>query len=127
MPAAANIVINDGESTPVAHTFTPSKISDLVAVMYGPGNTLATRERITLTKRESTATVAGKLSIKLELPVEQTVDGQVILGYQQTAFMEFVVAPKSTKQNRKNTRVLSSNLLNNLLIAQVIDDGDFLF
>lgn len=127
MPQAANIVINDGESTPVAHTFVPSKISDLVAVLYGPGTTLATRERLTITKREATATVAGKLNIKIELPVEQTVDGQVVLGYQQMSSQDFVLAPKSTKQNRKNLRLLSANVLLNSIVASMIDDQDFMY
>lgn len=127
MPQAANIVINDGETTPVAHTFVPSKVGDHVASFFGPGTTLATRERITFTKREATATVAGKLNIKIELPVEQTVDGQVILGYQQMSSHDFILAPKSTKQNRKNVRVLASNVLMNSIVASMIDDQDFMY
>lgn len=127
MPAAANIVINDGESTPVAHTFVPSKVSDLVATFFGPGSTLAGREKITVTRREATASVAGKVSIKIEIPTEKTVDGITVVDYVHAAYLEFVVASRGFKQNRKNARMLSANLLANAIIAAVIDDGDGIY
>lgn len=124
MPQAANIVINDGKATPVAHTFVPSKVSDLVVTYNGPGSTLATREQIVVTRREATAAVAGKVQIKLVQPIEQTVDGQVVLNYQDMCSLEFVVAPKSTNAIRKDLRTLAANLLQNAQIAAMIDDGD---
>lgn len=127
MPQAANISINDGESTPVAHVFVPSKVSDLIATYYGPGLTLAGREYIVVTRREATATVAGKVNIKVVLPTEVTVSGVTTVELQELVSMDFVLSPKGTKQKRKNTRVLSSNLLLNATIAAVIDDGDGIF
>lgn len=127
MPQAANIVINDGASTPVAHTFVPSKVSDLTTSFFGPGTTLAGREKITIVRREATATVAGKVSIKLETPVERVVDGATVVDYVDAGFLEFVVNPKSVKQHRKDLRVLASNLLLNASVAACIDDGDGLF
>lgn len=127
MPQAANMAILDGLATPVSHVFVPSKVSDLVTTFFGPGNTLATRERITITRREATATVAGKVSIKTELPVEMTVDGVVVLNYSQASYQEFVLAPKGSKESRKNVRILASNLLKDPLVATVIDDGDGIF
>lgn len=127
MPQAATITIADGAPTPVNHSFVPSKVSDLVATFYGPGTTLATREKLTVTRREATATVAGKVNFKLELPVEQTVDGQVVLAYQELMSADFVLAPKSTKQNRKDCRLLAHNLLKDAVAVALIDDMDGLF
>lgn len=127
MPQAANIVINDGESTPVAHTFVPSKVSDLVSSFYGPGATLSGRETLVITRREATATVAGKVSIKCVIPTEATVDGQLVVTEQEMFSLDFVLSPKSVKQKRKNTRVLASNLLLNATVVAVIDDFDGIF
>jgi hypothetical protein len=123
----ANIAITDGAATPVTHTFAPSKVAELLATWYGPGLTLSGRESIVVTRREPTATVAGKVSIKLTLPIEKTVDGINVVDYVDTVFQEFVLAPKSVKQDRKNARVLSSNLLLNAQIAAMIDDAEGAF
>lgn len=122
MPNAANIAIQDGATTPVTHTFVPSKVSDNVITFYGPGSTLASRETLTITRREPTASVAGKVNLKIQLPTEQTVDGQVVVGYQDLVSLDFVVAPKGTTANRKNARVLTRNLLADASIIAVIDD-----
>lgn len=118
----ANIAIVDGKAAPVTHTFVPSKIGETTSVFYGPGATLAGRERITITRREATATVAGKVSIKLETPIERTVDGTVRVEYSLASYQEFVLAPMSVKQDRKDLRLLSANLLLNPLVVACIDD-----
>lgn len=127
MPAAANIVIMDGESTPVAHTFVPSKVSDLVSTFYGPGASLAGREQLQITRREPTATVAGKVNLKLVLPTEVTIDGVVQVVMQELVSLDMVLSPKGVKQKRKNVRILMSNLLQNAIIASVVDDFDGIF
>lgn len=128
MPQAANIVINDGKATPVAHTFVPSKISDLVATFNGPGTTLAGREHIVVTRREATSTIAGKVNIKLTLPTEvANADGTMSVSHQELVSIDLVLAPKSVSGERKDARVLASNLLTNASIAAVIDNMDGLF
>lgn len=127
MPQASNIVINDGAVTPVAHTFVPSKVSDLVATFFGPGATLATREQLVVTRREATPTVAAKVNLKVVLPIEQTVDGQIVLSHQELVSIDIITAPRSSTAQRKNARVLAANLLLNSLIASVVDDGDGIF
>lgn len=127
MPQAANIVILDGRSTPVTHTFVPSKVSDLVTTFYGPGSTLSTREQVVITRREPTATVAGKVNLKIQLPTEQTVDGQVVQAFQDLVSMDFVLAPKGTATSRKDARTLARNLLADPLVVAVIDNFDGVF
>lgn len=122
MANAIDIVINDGQSTPVAHTLTVSKTSDSQAVYYGPGLTLIGREQLVITRREPTATVAGKVNFKLTQPIEKTVNGVTTVDFQDLASLDFVMAPRSEKQHRKNLRVLMKNLLDNATVAQVVDD-----
>lgn len=124
MPSTAPIAIVDGAATPVTHTFTPQKVVDNVAVFQGPGSTISGKERITVTRREATATVAAKISIKVELPTERTVDGITTVDYTHAGFIEFVSAPRGVKQNRKDLRSLCISLLGNAQVAAVVDDNE---
>lgn len=127
MPAATNIVINDGKPTPMGHTFVPSKVSDLIATYPGPGSTLASRENITVSRREATPSTAGKVKLTLTVPVENTVDGLVVADHQSMVTIEFVVSPKSTSAERKDIRVLAANLLLNATVADVVDNGNGIY
>lgn len=128
MPQAANIAIADGEATPVTHTFVPSKVSDLVATFYNASaSSLNGREQLVITRREPTATVAGKINFKLVLPTEATVDSVVQVVNQELVSIDFVLPPKGVKQKRKNARVLVSNLLLNSQVIAMIDDFDGIY
>lgn len=128
MPQATQLSLQDGKATPVTHVFTPSKVSDLVATFYGPGSTLAGRETIVITRREASATVAGKVNFKVQLPVEVTaLDGTISVDYQDLVSMDFVLSPKSTSGVRKDARVIASNLLKDPLAVALIDAMDGIF
>lgn len=127
MPQAANIVLMDGETTPVAHTFVPSKVSDNISTFFGPGLTLAGREQLVITRREPTATVAGKVNFKLVEPTEVTINGVTSVVSQELMSLDFVLSPTAVKQKRKNIRVMASNLLVSATAAAVVDDFDGIY
>lgn len=124
MAQVASIAILDGETTPVSHVFAPSKTSDLITTFYGPGQSLIGREQLVITRREPTATVAGKVNLKLVLPTEVTIDGVIQVVMQDLISADLVLSPKGTKQKRKNARMLLSNLLKDAQVAAVVDDFD---
>lgn len=128
MAAIANIVINDGQATPVAHTFYP-QASDPDAVyreslsgiaLIGNGTMKAT------VKLSSAAEGLNRVRLVLALPALETVTAQNSAGYTaapkvaytNTASMDFILPNRGTTAQRKDLRVLCSNLLLN---AQVID------
>lgn len=127
MPQAANIVLMDGETTPVAHIFVPSKVSDNISTFFGPGLTLAGREQLVITRREPTATVAGKVNFKLVEPTEVTINGVTSVVSQELMSLDFVLSPTAVKQKRKNIRVMASNLLVSATAAAVVDDFDGIY
>lgn len=127
MAEAKNIVIKDGKAVPVDHTFVPSRVSELKTTYFGPGTTLSGRESIVIDRREATQSVAGKVTIKLVTPVEIVVDGQSTVSHQDLASVDFVLAPKSDADERRDLRVLFANLLLNGEIADVIDNGNGIF
>lgn len=127
MAEAKNIVLKDGKATPVSHTFVPSRVSELKTSFFGPGSTLASRETLVIDRREPTATVAGKVTIKLVTPIEQTVDGQVTVSHQDLASVDFVLSPKSNANERRDIRILMANALLDPSVVDVIDNGNGIF
>lgn len=128
MPQAISISINDGATTPVAHVFAPAKVQDTTAVFRNSSSSvLATREELTVRLREGRGVVPPKVSIKLLLPVEGTVDGQVVAAREYLGSIDFVISPKGTKEERKKYRTLLANTLLNAEIAKVIDDVESMF
>lgn len=129
MSAIANIVINDGKATPVAHTFTPVQSSPFA--MYR--ESLSTLPLIGNGIVELRSTAQGdlnKMKIVLSLPVLETQTGANAQGYTaapKVAYtnkvnMEFFLPARGTGDQRKDLRVLASNLLLNAQIVDAIDN-----
>lgn len=130
MPSNTSITIKDGASTPVDHVFSPTRID---------ANNIATfQERVSgvpigyptitwslraPTKGSSTYKVTGKLTQPKVIDVTDT-SGKTVktVDYVNLATVDFVFSEKSTKQERKDLRVLMSNLLINAVMAASADD-----
>jgi len=130
MPANAAIAIQDGASTPVTHTFSPTKIDangiatfeervSGVPIGY-PTITWSVRAP---TKGSSTYKVTGKLTQPKVVDVTDS-SGKTVktVDYTNLATIDLVVSNKSTKQERKDLRVLVANALNNALLVTSADD-----
>lgn len=130
MPANAAIAIQDGAATPVTHTFSPTKIDangiatfeervSGVPIGY-PTITWSVRAP---TKGNSTYKVIGKLSQPKVIDVTDT-SGKTVktVDYVNLATVDLVVSNKSTKQERKDLRVLMANALANALLVTSADD-----
>jgi hypothetical protein len=130
MPSNTSITIKDGASTPVDHVFSPTRID---------ANNIATfQERVSgvpigyptitwslraPTKGSSTYKVTGKLTQPKVIDVTDT-SGKTVktVDYVNLATVDFVFSEKSTKQERKDLRILMSNLLINATMAASSDD-----
>jgi hypothetical protein len=128
MSAIANIVINDGQATPVAHTFYPTA-SDPDAqfaenlsgiALIGNGNIKVS------VKRVAQDGGMNRVRIVMALPALETASAQNSAGYTaapkvaytHTVSADFILPNRGTAQQRKDLRVLLANLLAN---AQVVD------
>jgi len=139
MPVIANIVINDGATTPVAHTFTPiGKDSNNVhwfeQILPLPATAVAAKRigykqtRGVLDKNGS-LTSSTKVSYTLHVPTPQTLGTNDMgfpppptLAYREMFRAEFELAERSTKQERKDTRALGMNLLASAMAVSNVDD-----
>jgi hypothetical protein len=137
MGAAANIVINDGAGTPVSHTFTPIG-KDENGVMWfeqttpAPASPLGAKRigfkqiRVYDARKQLTGNVRTIVSVKV--PTLETLGSSdsgitppPTLAYQEISRMEFTSAERSITQERKDTRVLSMNLLAEAQVVAALD------
>lgn len=115
MPAATSIVVNDRETTPVAHTFSyggtdPKGVSQFVNSNAG---TIVGREKVTVSSRNSN----GKLRVKLVLTdpvvVTEVVNSVDVPRVARNGYAELVLTfdEMSTLQERKNVVGMLENML----------------
>lgn len=138
MPALANIVINDGAATPVAHTFTPiGRDSDGVTWFEQtnpvPANSLGAKKIGYKQVRGKTngkeLTQESVVSYTLHVPTLETLSNNAsgfipapTLAYKEIARVELRLSERSTKQERKDTRSLALNLLASTMATANVDD-----
>ena len=131
MSAIANIAIQDGQGTPVTHTFYP--------IQTGPTTKL--RENLTAlpTLGQGVVSVVTRLDGKaglnrvrvvLELPALEAETGANSSGYtaapkvayMNKATVEFILPSRGTAAQRKDLRTLLSNLVKDAVVSDSIDN-----
>lgn len=132
MPQAANLTIYDGESSPVARVFSPAEIGPVNAVFENVASgVVAGFDRLVVTTRRSSIKNQNhKVRVSLVCPVLEVTSPSTSTGiqpaptiaYSVSSVFEQVSPARSTKQNRKNNRVLMSNFLINPFAVPLIDD-----
>nr|UUW21342.1 MAG: hypothetical protein [Sanya fiers-like virus 29] len=133
MPQISNIVINDGAATPVAHTFAPIGRDAKGVFWYEqitptPANPLEAK-RISYTQtREldpnNRSSGRSKAIYALYVPTIEDWGGGIPpkVVFEEISRLEFRLSERSAKQKRKDTRVLSMNLLGSTAVQANIDD-----
>lgn len=125
MPQATTLAIEDGAATPVTHTFTPVRQLAATGEMVFSNQSatkLANRETLSVRVRDVVGSNPAKVAIKLQAPVEATVDGVVVKTQDNLLGFDFVVSPESSADERKARRILFANLLLHPEVAIVIDN-----
>lgn len=137
MPQINSIVINDGASTPVAHTFTPLG-KDANGVFFweqttpAPANKLGAKRIGYKQTRELDArkqlTSSSKVSYTVMYPTLETLANNSAgitppptVAYLESSRVEFTLAERSLQQERKDTRVLTANLLAHAMAIANVD------
>lgn len=140
MPQAAPVVINNGAATPVAHTLSPIGFDDKRVLWFEqttpvPVNGLAAirlgykQTRGSVDDVQKSLTSKGTVSYSLHVPTLEVL-GNTSAGitpppqvaYREIGRVTFELAERSTKQERKDTRVFLANLLQTAMAAVNIDD-----
>lgn len=135
MSAISNIVINDGQGTPVAHTFAPAKTSadyalceDRVSGIYIGYNKLTMK----LTRPAGPSQMATrnlKLSILIETPKLEVVSNSTVSGippaptisYRPSVELMAILPERCTLQDRKDLQAYIKNLLSNAFVTDAFE------
>lgn len=126
MPTFTSIAINDGESTPVTHTFTPRLIENGVWEWANSDGVRLGDEIITGSLRETATKTKSRWSLVMPVTVSETINGVVREVYERGARVDltFTFDESTTSQERKNLRVLLADLLADSSVISVIDDRE---
>lgn len=138
MPAFGNIVINDGATTPVAHTFAPRTIDAKGVAFHDDraGGVSIGYPTISISSVAPTATSKMyKVRAKVTLPVLENVTGSTssgftpapTLAYTLTANLEFITPARCSQQNRKDLLAFVKNLLSHATMTSVVADNDAIY
>ncbi len=135
MAAIANVVINDGQATPVAHTFAPAKTSadyalleDRAAGIYiGYNKLVLSLVRPTGEARQANRNL--KLSIRIETPKMETVSNNTVSGiapaptvsYRPMAEIMVTLPERSNLQDRKDLQAFLKNVMSNSFVTDAFE------
>lgn len=135
MAAFADMTLNDGQATPVAHSFKARRIDGIVAKYQDiSGGISLGFPTVLISSREP---VNGndnyKVVVKVSLPVLETISGSSYAGviaapqlaYTLVHTEEWILPGRSTLPVRKDLMAYVKNLLATTVMATVIHDLDF--
>lgn len=135
MPAIANMVINDGQTTPVAHTFQPAKSTadysmyeDRISGTYiGFG-----KLHLTMVRPKGESKVANrnlKVVVGIEVPVLETLGNSdagitppPTVAHKPMVKVEFTLPERATLQQRKDLRAYVMNAMAHAVIVDAVDN-----
>lgn len=139
MPQTANIVLNDGQATPVARTFyvQRAQVGDdsPAEFLEKTAGSINGYLRLSVLTRRAKVGNSFKTQIKISLPVLETVSGASpsgyapapAVGYTSIATVEFTHPERSTLQNRKDLLAYTHNVLANGLVAACVENTETLY
>lgn len=137
MPQIAAIVINDGASTPVAHTFSPigrdnngvfwfEQTTPAVSSPIGAKRIGYKQTRVLDSRKRETG--VSRCTYTLSVPSLETLATNdagflppATLAYEEVCRISFDLADRSITQERKDTRVLVANFLAHAMAVANVD------
>lgn len=138
MAAAANVVINDGQATPVAHTFTPRRIGDgntnnsmMAEYEDRAGGVVVGFPKVSIMMRYPDKNLrTTKVSIKITRPVLETVSNSTVSGIAPAPTLsyvpmfsgEFVLPERSQLADRKDILAYVKNFLAHAVVTSAVQD-----
>lgn len=133
MPGIGNVVINDGATTPVAHTFAPAGISGITASLADrSGGIPVGYYTMDLSLRQPSPQSLEKMflaTIRIKTPIlEQTspstatgIQPAPTVGYTPIFEGKFWLPERSTLQDRKNLRAFAKNVMNDAVVTALVE------
>lgn len=132
MAQIANITINDGKATPLAHLFTPTNINGPVATLHeriASGLAIGYPHISIAVKAAEGFEGVNRVTVSLRVPQMEILSGNANgytpapkVAYFDAGKAEFLLPGRSTVANRKDLRVMMINLLQNAIVIDSVDN-----
>lgn len=131
MPQLQAISLNDRETTPVAHAFVPSTVTDGVGVVSRYSGVLLGEETLSVSSRRASGKLRAKLVLRVPVVQNETINGIVRPNIVRTGFVavDFVFDESSSEQERKNLIGMLQDALTpaKLLVNDAIVKGEGIY
>lgn len=137
MPAVSSIIINDGATTPVAHTFSPTKVEGPLATYHdrAGGVSIGYPALSIQAVQPSKSQRLYKTTLKVVMPVLENVTGTSSSGftpaptkaYDMVAIVHVLAPERSTTQNRKDILAFVKNALAHATLTSVVQDNEVIY
>lgn len=137
MGALAAINLNDGQGTPVAHTFTPSRIQDGVAILcdMSGGVSLGYPKITHLVRMPNNGSRNWKVTAKVVLPVLEVTSPSTssgiqpapTLAYNLEAHVEIILPERSSVAERKDLNAFLKNYLAHAVMTAAVENFEALY
>jgi len=128
MAAIANLVLNDGQATPVPKTYIPMDCTSALATWTDRSSGIALgMPSVTLAVSNGSENV--NVSAKVSLPIMEVISGadggytpSPKVAYTVVGKVQFALPARSTLQNRKDIQAFVKNLLSNANITKAVEE-----
>jgi len=133
MPTQSNVVLNDGQATPVAHTFSARGASPSLATYLDMANgTQVGLGKITLANKATPgAGGSWKTEARITIPVMEAISGSVggydpapKVAFELFAKLEIVCPNRATLAQRKDILAYAKNLAAHASVSALVVDFD---
>lgn len=132
MANRANIVINDGQATPVAHTYVPvgkpvgSDYEYFVERTSGVPNAQA-EVRLRLRTPTPGSSSPYKVDAVILVPETAVVNGETVVLSQNRVDITFTMSPKSSTADRADVLAFAKNILANTIVTSLVKDLESIY
>jgi hypothetical protein len=133
MSAASDIVIDDGATTPVAHTFNPTRVKDDVVSFHDKDSgVILGYPQVTLGNRlPNKANGNYKATVKVRIPVLETAATSATgftpgptLAYFLAFSGEFIIPERATEAERDDLLAFAGNLIAHATVDNLVTQMD---
>lgn len=126
MPSASNIVLADGQVTPVNHTFEPKRIAADTAVFSDrDAATSAGQKQLILGFSATSANrKTDRATMRISMPIEQVVDGVTVVAYTARISCDVVIPESMTQAQRDDLAAFFKNAAADAVVQGMITNLD---
>lgn len=126
MPSASSISLNDGQATPVSHSFDPLSVTprNTVLVNREAATSAGQMQLILGLNPASSQRPTNRVSVRFNMPTEHVVDGVTKVSHTARFSSDAVLPEQMTQAERDNFAAFVGNAITNAIVSGYSSDLD---